>query len=354
MNKKPFIFRISLNDKINFARNLALLLKSGISLPQALEILKESSRSSSLKYILENIIKGIERGQFLGNSLDRFSNKLDNFFISIIKVGEYTGKLTENLERIAIEFKKMEKLRNKIISALIYPSFIIVTMIFIMIAVIYFLFPKLLPIFENLNVKLPSTTIIFLKVSSFLLNYGIYLFLFIALLLASFPFLLRIKKIKYFFHLILLYIPFLSVVVRKYILNRFFRNLALLLESGIPIAESLKITSENVGNLVYEKIIYDASDFVVKGHSLGEFLNKNKKYFPYNFIQMISIGEKSGNLINTLLYLTENLDEEIDIDLERFMSSIEPIILITIAFMVGFIAYSIITPIYEISNKLQK
>jgi type IV pilus assembly protein PilC len=354
MNKKPFIFRVSLSDKISFARNLALLLKSGISLPQSLEILKESSKSPSLKYILENVIKDVEKGQFLGNSLDKFSNKFDNFFVSIVKVGEYTGKLIENLERIAVEFRKIEKLRNKMISALIYPAFIIGTMIVIMIAVIYFLFPKLFPIFESLNVKLPLATRIFLKTSSFLLDYGIYIFLFIAIFFASFPLLLRFKKIKYLFHFIILHIPPFSIIIKKYTLTRFFRNLALLLESGIPIAEALKISSENVGNLVYEKIIYNAADFVSKGHSIGEFLNNNKKYFPYNFIQMIVIGEKSGNLINTLLYLTENLDEEIDTDLERFMSLIEPIILVTIALIVAFTAYSIITPIYEISNKLQK
>jgi len=354
MNKKPFIFRVSLSDKISFARNLALLLRSGISLPQSLEILKESSKSPSLKYILENVIKDVEKGQFLGNSLDKFSNKLDNFFVSIIKVGEHTGRLIENLERIALEFRKIEKLRSKIISSLIYPAFIIGTMILIMIGVIYFLFPKLFPIFESLDVKLPLTTRIFLKTSSFLLNYGIYIFLFIALFFASFPFLLRFKKIRYLFHFVILYIPPFSVIIKKYTLNRFFRNLALLLESGIPIAEALKITSENVGNLVYEKIVYEAADFVVKGHSVGEFLNNNLGYFPYNFIQMIAIGEKSGNLINTLFYLTENLDEEIDTDLERFMNLIEPIVLVTIAIMVGFIAYSIITPIYEISEKLQK
>ncbi len=97
MSKKPFIFRITIGDKINFSRNLALLLKSGINLSEALLILKESTYSTSLKYILENIIEDIEKGQFLANSLEKFSDKLDNFFISVIKVGEYTGKLVENL-----------------------------------------------------------------------------------------------------------------------------------------------------------------------------------------------------------------------------------------------------------------
>jgi len=354
MSKKPFIFRISLKDKINFARNLALLLKSGINLLQSLEIIKNSSRSPSLQYILENTIKDLERGKFLGDSLEKFSDKFDDFFISIIKVGEDTGKLIENLERIAIEFKKIEKLKNKMITSLVYPAFIVGIMIVIMIAVVYFIFPKLLPVFENLNVKLPLTTRIFLEISSFILNYGIYLFLSLALFFASFPFFLRFKKIKYFSNFIILHLPVVSTIVKEYVLNRFFRNLALLLESGVPIAEAIKITAESIDNLVYKKIIYDAIDFVVEGHSLGEFLNKNLKYFPYGFVQMINIGEKSGTLINTLLYLTENLDEEIDTDLERFMNLLEPFILVIIAIMVGFIAYSIITPIYEITNKLQK
>lgn len=354
MSKKPFIFRVTLGDKINFSRNLALLLKSGISLSEALVILKESSRSPSLKYILENIIHDIERGQFLANALEKFKDKLDNFFISIIKVGEYTGKLTENLERLAIEFRKIEKLRSKVITSLIYPAFIIGTMLLIVILVVYFLFPKLLPVFQNLGVELPLTTKIFLTVSLFLLNYGSYLFLSFLILIFSFPFLLKIKKFKYFFHFLLVNLPLLSNLIRKYALAEFSRNLGLLLESGLPIVEALKLSGESLNNLIYQQIIFESVEFIAKGHSLGEFFQKHQKYFPYNFIQMVIIGEKTGNLANTLFYLAENYDEELDIDLERFVNSLEPLILILIAGAVGFIALSVITPIYEITNKLSR
>jgi type IV pilus assembly protein PilC len=354
MSKKPFIFRITLGDKINFSRNLALLLKSGINLSEALLILKESTHSASLKYILESVIEDIEKGQFLANSLEKFSSKLDNFFISVIKVGEYTGKLVENLERIAVEFRKIEKLRSKMITSFIYPAFIIGTMLVVVIIVVYFLFPKLLPVFENLGVELPLTTKIFLKVSQFLLDYGIYFFLALTIFFTSLPFLLRFYKVKYFFHLILLHLPPFSGLIKKYSLSEFSRNLALLLESGLPFVQALEITGQSLNNLVYQKIILEAREFTLKGHSLGEFLNKKKKYFPYNFIQMVIIGERTGNLVSTLFYLAENYDEEIDIELERFLNLLEPIILVVIASVVGFIALSVITPIYEITNKLTK
>jgi type IV pilus assembly protein PilC len=354
MSKRPFPFKITIDDKISFARNLALLLKSGINLTESLVILKETSKSKSLKYILESIIIDIEKGQFFSNALSKFRDKLDDFFISVIEVGERTGKLIENLERISLELKKIQKLKSKMITFFIYPAFIITTMIGIMIIVIYFLFPKLLPIFQNLNVELPFATKIFLKTSTFLLDNGFYLLIAFIFLIFLFPFFMKIYRFRYLFHFFLLHTPIISRIIIKYNLSSFFRNFALLLESGLPVGEALKITSESINNLVYKKIIFSGVDFIMKGHSLQEFLLLNKSYFPYNFIQMIGIGEKSGNLVMTLFYLTQSLDEEIDTDLERFINLLEPLILVTIAALVGFIAYSIITPIYEISDKLQK
>lgn len=354
MNKKPLIFRVSLNDKIFLARNLALLLKSGITLSEALTILKESTHSPSVKFILNEALKDIERGQFFSNSLARFSPQLDNFFISIIKVGELTGKLIENSERIASELRKVQRLKSKIISSLIYPSFIIATMFFIIFLVIYFLFPKLLPVFESLQIELPLTTKIFLKGAYFVLNYGHFLIIFLILFFIVLIFLARNEKTKFYLDLFILNLPLVSSLFKKYSLANFSRNLAILLESGVSIVEALDITSQSLGNLFYKKKISELSKFISEGHNLEEFLMKYPRYFPYNFVKMISIGEKTGNLSNTLLYLAENFEEEIDVDLERFVNSLEPMILFVIAVMVGFIALSIITPIYEISNKLTK
>ncbi|MCS7183974.1 MAG: type II secretion system F family protein [Patescibacteria group bacterium] len=354
MNKKPIIFKISLNEKILFLRNLALLLKSGLSLTDSLISLKNYQRSSTLKYILNRVIDDIQRGQFLAHSLMNFRNLFGDFLISIIKVGEITGNLVENLERLSDELKKIEKLKRKFITTMIYPAFIISVMIAIIIFIIYFIFPKLLPIFENLNIELPLTTKIFLIISKFLINYSLYIAFLIFSLGVLLIFSLRFPHIKYFFDLFILKIPLISGIVKKYNLAQFCRSLALLLKSGIKIVEAIEIAGRSLTNEVYKKNFIASANFVLAGHSFNEFLEKNQLIFPYNFVKMIEVGEKTGNLEQNLFYLSANYEEELDAEIERFVNALEPVILIIMAIVVGFMAISIITPIYELSDKMQK
>lgn len=353
MNKKPLILRLSLNDKILFFRNLALLLKSGLSLIDSLTTLKNYQKSKTLKYILETIIDDIQRGQFLANSLDKFTNVFGELTVSIIRVGEITGNLVENLEKLSEELRKIEKVRKKFISTMIYPSFIISVILVIIILVIYFIIPKLLPIFENLNVDLPTTTKVFLKISNFLINNGLYILLSLIMLIIIFIFLNRFKKLKYIFNFIFLKIPIIGELIKKYNLAQFSRSFALLLKSGIKIIEAIEISGKSLNNEVYKQNLIKASNFVLAGHSFNEFLSGYQNLFPYNFIKLIEVGEKTGNLEQNLFYLSNNYEEELDIAIERFVNSLEPFILIIMAIIVGFMAISIITPIYELSNKIQ-
>lgn len=354
MNKKPLILRLSLNDKILFFRNLALLLKSGLSLIDSLTTLKNYQKSKTLKYILETIIDDIQRGQFLANSLDKFTNVFGELTVSIIRVGEITGNLVENLEKLSEELRKIEKVRKKFISTMIYPSFIISVMLVIIILVIYFIIPKLLPIFENLNVDLPTTTKVFLKISNFLINNGLYILLSLIMLIIVFIFLNRFKKLKYIFNFIFLKIPIIGELIKKYNLAQFSRSFALLLKSGIKIIEAIEISGKSLNNEVYKQNLIKASNFVLAGHSFNEFLSGYQNLFHYNFIKLIEVGEKTGNLEQNLFYLSNNYEEELDIAIERFVNSLEPFILIIMAIIVGFMAISIITPIYELSNKIQQ
>ncbi|BCX15160.1 MAG: phytochrome sensor protein [Candidatus Parcubacteria bacterium] len=353
--KKPFFFRIKNKDRIFFSRNLALLLKSGISLSESLVILKESSESKSLKFLINNIISDVDKGQFLYNSLAKFSKQLGNFFISLIRIGEVSGKLVENCDKLAIELEKADRLKSKIINAMIYPAFIIGIMFVIIIIIIYFLFPRLLPMFESLNIELPLMTRIFFQVSTFILNYGLYLLIaMIAMVILMIFLVKKFYKIRYGFHIFILHLPILGKIVKKFNLASLCRTFGLLLNSGMPIVEALQLTSETLSNEVFKKSILRASEFIAQGHPLEEFLNTNTSLFPYNFIKMINIGEKTGNLSNTLNYLTQNYEQEIEIEIDRLLHMLEPIILFTIAAIVGFMAIAIITPIYEISDKISQ
>jgi type II secretory pathway component PulF len=167
-------------------------------------------------------------------------------------------------------------------------------------------------------------------------------------------FILRYEKPKFYFHKIILSLPLLSKLFKNYSLTEFSRNLAILLETGISGVEALKLSGESLTNYVYRKKIMEISNFFAKGHNLSELLDKEKKLFPYQFTKMISIGEKTGTLSNTLIYLAKNYEDEININLERFVNSLEPIILIIVAAIVAFMALAIILPIYELSDKLSK
>jgi len=353
MNKKPLILKLSLADKILFLKNLSLLLKSGLSLTESLSTINNNTKSSTLKYILTNSIDAVERGKFLANSLSDYGNILGSLTISIIKVGELTGNLIENLETLSEELKKIERIRRKLITTMIYPTFLISIMIVISLLIIYFLFPKLLPIFENLGVDLPFTTVVFISIVKFLSQYGLYILLILIFLTLNILLGLRNKKFKYFFDLFLLRVPLLSGLIKKYNLVQFSRSMGLLLKSGIKIIEALDLAAQSLGNLVFQKIIKGASNFVIEGHSISEYLSKYQWLFPFNYIKLIEVGEQTGNLENNFFYLSNNYEEELDSEIERFVNSLEPIILIIMSIIVGFMAISIIMPIYEISDKLQ-
>lgn len=353
MNKKPFFLRISLNEKIIFVRNLSMLLKSGISIVEALEILKNNTKSKTLIYILNEAISDVQRGQFLSNSLNKFKNVFGEFFVNIIRVGELTGKLPENLDKLADELVQIGALKRKIITTMIYPTFIITTMVVLVIFVLYFVFPKILPIFENLGVELPLTTKIFIKVSYFLINNTTELIIFLIIFILSFFIALRFPKSKFYIDLFLLNLPLLSDVIKKYILAEFSRILSLLLGSGLKIVESIEIAGNALTNNVYKKILIDVSSNVLSGYPLNESLEKFPKLFPYNFVKMIEIGERTGNLEKNLRYLSQNFEEDVDTFLERFINILEPLILVIIAATIGFMAISIILPIYELSEKIQ-
>lgn len=353
MNKKPLFLKISLDEKIDFVRNLSLLLKSGISLLEALDILRENTKSKSLKYILTECRNDVQRGQFLSNSLNRFRNIFGDFFINVISVGEVSGRLPENLDKLAQELLQLGALKRKIITTLIYPAFIITTMIGLVIFVLYFMFPKILPIFENLGVELPLPTKIFIKLSTFLINNTFEILISLIIFIILFILMRRYKPTRYFLDFLFLYLPILGAPIRKYILAELSRTFALLLSSGLRIIESLNISADSLTNLAYMNALKKISDEVLAGHSLSESLTKFPMLFPYNFIKMIEIGERTGNLENNLKYLAQNLEEDVDIFLARFVNILEPVILIIIAITIGFIAISIIMPIYELSEKIQ-
>jgi type IV pilus assembly protein PilC len=346
-----FLDRLSTQEKINFARHLAMVIKAGLPMYQGLTILKEQASSRALSRIITQVIADVNNGRFLADSLSRYEDTFGAFFINLIRVGEASGTLPQNLAYLADELRKSKNLRSKVRSAMVYPIVILIATIGVTGFLAFFVFPKLLPVLLGLGVKLPPTTLALIAVVNYIQNYGIYTLAGAVVLFILLRVIVRMAEpIRYAIDRVILAIPVISQLTVSVNMVNFTRILALLLKSGVRIVEALTITSNTFGNLVYRRAVLGANDEIKKGGQLATYLASKKRIFPPILSDMIRVGENTGNLEENLSYLAEYYEEEVDNKLHGLTSLLEPVLLLVMGMVVGFVALSIITPIYSISQ----
>ena len=347
-----FFLRITIDEQILFARHLAVMAKAGLQLIESLKLIRKETKSRSMAKILDQLIMDVNNGQFLSASLERFQNIFGRLFINIIRVGESAGILSENLNYLADELRKKRELKSKVVGALIYPAVIFCATFGITGLLLVFIFPKILPVFSSLNIVLPASTRALIWISNALTNYGLAIGAGAAALVVVLVLLLRIQKIKYFFHAVILKIPIFGKIFRNVNLANFCRTLGLTLKSGIKVVEAITITAQSLSNLVYQKTLLDMADEVRRGGAIAPYLVKKHHLFPIIVSQMVSVGETAGNLSETLLYLADFYEGEVNEATKNLSTVLEPFLMVMMGVMVGFMALSIITPIYEVSQNV--
>ncbi len=300
------------------------------------------------------MIDNVSNGQNLSVSLARFKNTFGEFAINIIGFGEQGGILSENLEYIADELKKRQALRKKIISASIYPIIVTVATFGITGFLMIFLFPKILPIFTSIKMDLPISTRIIIAVTKFFSNYGLVTIAsLIVIITALIITIKKSEKVHYYFDYFLLKIPVIGKIVQDYNIANFTRTMGLLLRGGITMGEALPISAKTTKNLVYKQELKALAAVVNRGARISTYLIQSRKLFPDIVTQVISVGEYSGNLSNSLIYLSEMYEAEVDDFTKNISGLVEPVLMICMGVLVGFVAISIITPIYGITQHLQ-
>lgn len=346
-------FRLSTKDQTFFIKRLSFLIKAGIPILDSLIIIEEQTKNKKFKVILNSIVLDVSNGQYLSTSLTKFQNIFGDFSINMISFGESSGILSENLDYLAQELKKKDVLRKKIIGAFIYPAIITLATLFLSGFLMIYLFPKIIPVFSSLHIALPFSTKVVIFLSKFLTHYGWLLILFIIIFVISFIVLLK-KFPAWHTHIdaFILNIPLVGPMIRNYNLANFTRTMGLLLKSGITINETLTITSKISSNVLYKQEFIKAIHNINDGEQMSTCFAKNKKLFPDILTQIVSVGEKSGNLSNSLLYLSELYENEVEEFTKNLSSLIEPVLMIVMGLLIGFIAVSIITPIYSITQNI--
>lgn len=346
--------RISLSEQILFAKHLAIMLKSGMSEVESLRIIQEQIKGSGLSRIMNKIIASVENGQFLSEALSQYKKTFGELFINIIKLGEISGTLPQNLEYLAAEIKKKYELKSKVKSALIYPVIILMATLGVTGALILFVLPKILPVFTSLNIQVPLTTRILIGFAYILNNYYLLIVAGIIAIIFGWIMLLKIPIVKYVATKSLLYIPIAGRISLDYNMANINRTLGLLLKSGVKIVEAIYATASTTTNVVYKKALLEAGEEVKKGEQIYSYLEKQKSIFPTTVVRMIQIGEKTGNLDSNLIYLSEFYESELNEKIKNLSNTMEPILMAVMGLLVGFVAVSIITPIYEITQNIHR
>ncbi len=341
---------VAIQDKINFARHLSIVIKAGLPILKGLQMIQKQTSSRVLVKIIGQMITDVSGGQFLAASLERFPNVFDGFFTNIVRVGETSGTLSQNLLYLAEELKKSHDLKNKIRSAMIYPIIIMIATVVLVSFLIFFAFPKILPLFASLNVELPLPTKILIAVSSFMLANGLSVLVGVVLFAIGLRALFLVDAVRFLFHKALLYLPIFGTLAIQINIANFTRILAVLLRGGIKIVEAVTITSATFENLVYRRSLIAAAEEVKKGEQIAHYLSKEKKMYPMLLTGLVEIGENTGNLEDNLSYLAEYYRDEAENGIGNLTALIEPMLLLTMGLIVGFVAISIITPIYKITQ----
>ncbi|MDO8524831.1 MAG: type II secretion system F family protein [bacterium] len=341
-------FGVPLTEKLFFIRNLKVMVKTGVSLVRSFEILSLQTKSKKFKNILIEISTKINKGENLSSSMGHYPKVFPMLFQETIKVGEETGKLEEALKTLNKQMEKEHDLKSKITSAMVYPLMVVCMGFGIGIFMMVFAVPKIKASFVEMGIQLPITTKIILGAADLLTKYWFFaIFIFIGLGIGLFFFAKSGKggKIK---SSLWLKIPIISKLTRQTNSASTLRTLSSLLQSGVPIVKSLDIASGSLSNYHFRNALSDASRRVEKGEKLSIALKPYQDIFSPMVVQMIEVGEETGETPDILEKLAEFLEEEVGASTERLSSIMEPLLIMCVGGAVGFFAVSMMQPMFSI------
>ena len=348
-----FLGGVSLTEKMLFTRNLRVMTEAGIPLPRTLRTLSAQSKNKKFARSLLIVADEITRGKSLAESLSLFPDIFPELFQSMIRVGEESGTLEEVLKVLNRQMEREYELRSKIKGALIYPAVIIFAMIGIGILMLVMVVPRLAETFRDLNVELPFTTRVVIAIGDFLAKKWHLAVLIFLVFLFIFRFILKTKLGKRASDFTLLKIPIIAPIVRKTNSAWAIRTLSSLFSAGVPIVRSLEIISESMSNVYFKRTMAEAAQVVQKGGKLSSALAPYSDIYPVSIIQMIEVGEETGETSSILAKLADFFEEEVTNSTKNLASIIEPILMLIIGATVGFFAISMIQPIYSMLGAIR-
>ena len=343
--------RVGLRDLVVFSRQFATMIDAGLSVVKCLDILQKQTRNPKMKEVIGEAKRDVAGGMSLTEAIQKHPRIFSPLYVNMMRSAEAGGILDQVLNRLSGFLEKEQETRNKIKSAMMYPAVVFCFATLMLLGLLFFVLPKFKGIFETMGLDLPLTTKVMLNSSMYMKNYWYIYLVVIAGSVVLFKVFGRTERGKYAIDAAKLRVPIFGDLILKTAVSRFARTFGTLITSGVPVLRALDIVSETAGNRVISDVVVRARQSIKEGEKISTPLF-GSKIFPVMVTQMIAIGEETGRLDQMLDKVSNFYDDEVDNTLKGLTSLIEPLMIVGLGLIVGFIAVSVISPIYSLVGSL--
>lgn len=343
---------VPLKEKLFFTKSLSLMIRTGVPLPRAFEILIKQTKNEKFKQALKQISQKIIKGESLSQSLSSFPKIFSKIYQESLKVGEETGKIEDSFDILARQMEREYNLRAQVKAAMVYPLIVLIVIIIIGLVMFIFIVPKIQAVFVELAIELPMTTKIMLSFSNFLIKNWFFALLIIFFLIGTLFFFWQKGRSGRILSKLILKIPIISKLVKDFNSALVLRILSSLFSASVPIVHSLEIASESFTNFYFRQSLKEAAQKIKGGEKFSQALAPFEGLYSSTILEMIRIGEETGETVKILEELAEFYEREVDFALQKFSSVIEPFLIIAIGIFVGFFAISMLQPMFSLIQAL--
>lgn len=343
---------VSLLDKSSFTRYMSLMLGSGLSMSQGVDSLAVDNKNPTMRKILNDLAYGLKSGQKISEVLECYSNIFDEAFVSMVKAGETSGTLSETFSYLSHKLRSEYELARNIKGAMVYPIVIFIALILMGFILIVFVLPRIGGVFKTMDIELPLPTLILLTVGTFMQKHILIVIPGTVMVLVLAWLFVPRDKLKLFISGLLAQLPMTGSIIQRIDYARLTRTLGVLLKCGVPITDSISISINTLSQPKLRNLAPMLKARLLKGVELSRIF-KDTKLFPSFITQMLTVGEKSGNLEEVLAEVGSYYAEEAEADLKNISQIIEPVLVLVVGILVGLLVISIIAPIYKLIGDLQ-
>ena len=353
LNEKFGLYKISIEELLMFTRQMSALIKAGIPITRAIGGILESIENPLLVKALRDIQEQLESGRSLSISCARHPKVFSNIYISMIQVGENTGKLEETFALMAEYIDRNRRITNNIKTALRYPTTVTIAIGIAMVIVNLFVIPKFAEFFEANRLELPWQTLFLLNTSNFFVNYWMYLLVLMVGAFLGFRHYINTPEGKLKWHEFIINVPMIGDILHRAFMARFARSFSMAFSAGVPIVQAMGVISRSIGNEYIASHVNGMREGIERGEALTRTAHNTGMFTPV-VMQMFAVGEEAGNLEEMMSFIADFYEEEVDYDIKTLSDKIEPLIYVAIGAMVLVLALGIFVPMWDLAQLAER